>query len=450
MKLKSRPLFKISEIQILIWGFLLIIMVGAILLCLPISSQNHKYTNFIDSLFVATSATCVTGLTTVDTGTHWNYFGKTVILILIQVGGLGFMAFSTLIALILGRKITLRERLLIHESLNSFNIQGLVKMSKYILLFTFLVEAVGAVILCSQFVPQFGFYRGLFYSIFHSVSAFCNAGIDLVGEGRSLMPYYDNFTIIFTISILIIIGGLGFYVWQEIYNLSFKYTKRLSFHSKICITMTIILLISGTILLLLFEFDNPATIKNMNLQNKVLSSFFFSTSLRTAGFNSISMSDISENSKLLSIVFMFIGGAPGSTAGGIKTTTAALIIMTAVSIIKGRGETEIYKRTIKKDLVYRAVAIFVVYIICILTFCFILGVSEKNQSLESIIFECVSAFGTVGLSLGITSELSSIGKIIIIVGMFFGRLGSLTIVLSMVNRKIPKSIKYPQGKMLIG
>ncbi len=188
----------------------------------------------------------------------------------------------------------------------------------------------------------------------------------------------------------------------------------------------------------------------MNLQNKLLSSFFFSTSLRTAGFNSISMSDISENSKLLSIVFMFIGGAPGSTAGGIKTTTAALIIMTAVSIIKGRGETEIYKRTIKKDLVYRAVAIFVVYIICILTFCFILGVSEKNQSLESIIFECVSAFGTVGLSLGITSELSSIGKIIIIVGMFFGRLGSLTIVLSMVNRKIPKSIKYPQGKMLIG
>ncbi|APM39726.1 TrkH family potassium uptake protein [Clostridium kluyveri] len=450
MKLKSKPLFKMNEIQILILGFLLIIIVGAILLWLPLSSENHTYTNFIDSLFVATSATCVTGLITVDTGTHWNYFGKTVILALIQIGGLGFMAFSTLIALILGRKITLKERLLIHESLNSFNIQGLVKMSKYILLFTFLVEAVGAVILSSQFVPQFGVYRGLFYSIFHSVSAFCNAGIDLIGEGRSLMPYYNNFTIIFTISVLIIIGGLGFYVWQEIYNLSFKYTKRLSLNSKVCITMAVVLLASGTILFFLFEFNNPATMKHMTSRDKLLSSFFASVSVRTAGFNSISISDMSESSKFLTIVFMFIGGAPGSTAGGIKTTTAALIIMTAVSVIKGRQETEIYKRTIKKDLVYKAIVIFIVYIILIFISALILGVTEKDESLETIIFECISAIGTSGLSFGTTPDLSIIGKIVIIISMFFGRLGGLTIILSMINRKIPKSIKYPEDKILIG
>ena len=386
-----------------------------------------------------------------DTGTHWSYFGKTVILILIQVGGLGFMAFSTLIALVSGRKITLKERLLIHESLNSFNIQGLVKMSKYILIFTFSVESIGAAILSFQFVPQFGFRKGLFYSIFHSISAFCNAGIDLVGKGKSLVPYYNNEMVILTISVLIMIGGLGFYVWQEIYNLkSFRDVRRISLHSKVCITMAIVLLILGTIFFLLFEFNNPATMKNMTLGDKMLSSFFASVSLRTAGFNSISISDMSESSKLLTIVFMFIGGAPGSTAGGIKTTTAALIIMTAVSVIMGRRETEIYKKTIKKDLVYKAIVILVIYMILILIFSMILGVTESEQSLEAIFFECVSAFGTAGLSLGITPNLSIIGKIIIVISMFFGRLGGLTIILSMVNRKIPKSIKYPEGKILIG
>ncbi|CAB1252580.1 potassium transporter ATPase [Clostridiaceae bacterium BL-3] len=451
MKFRNKKLFKINELQILIWGFLIIIFIGTILLWLPISSQNHIHTNFIDSLFVATSATCVTGLVTVDTGTHWSYFGKTVILILIQVGGLGFMAFSTLIALVSGRKITLKERLLIHESLNSFNIQGLVKMSKYILIFTFSVESIGAAILSFQFVPQFGFRKGLFYSIFHSISAFCNAGIDLVGKGKSLVPYYNNEMVILTISVLIMIGGLGFYVWQEIYNLkSFRDVRRISLHSKVCITMAIVLLILGTIFFLLFEFNNPATMKDMTLGDKMLSSFFASVSLRTAGFNSISISDMSESSKLLTIVFMFIGGAPGSTAGGIKTTTAALIIMTAVSVIMGRRETEIYKRTIKKDLVYKAIVILVIYMILILIFSMILGVTESDQSLEAIFFECVSAFGTAGLSLGITPNLSIIGKIIIVISMFFGRLGGLTIILSMVNRKIPKSIKYPEGKILIG
>lgn len=451
MIFKNIKLFKINELQVLVLGFLLIILIGTILLCLPIASKNYSNTNFIDSLFVATSATCVTGLVTVDTGTHWSYFGKLVILCLIQIGGLGFMSFSTLIALILGRKITLKERLLIQQSLNSFNIQGLVKMSKYILIFTFLIEGLGAAILSIKFIPEFGVKKGIFYSIFHSISAFCNAGIDLIGNGKSLTPYYNNPIIILTISFLIIVGGLGFFVWQEIYSLrKIKSIRKISLHSKIVITMTIILLSFGTVLFFLFEYSNSNTMGNMSIANKIMSSFFASTTPRTAGFNSISLTDMTGNSKFLTVILMFIGGSPGSTAGGLKTTTTALIVMTVISVIKGREDTEIYNRTIKKDLVYKAIVITIIDIFLVLISCMILGVIEKGASLETLLFECVSAFGTVGLTLNFTSELSGVGKIIIAMLMFFGRLGGLTIILSMINRRFPKSIKYPESKILIG
>lgn len=451
MNFKNIRLFKINELQTLILGFLVIIFIGAILLWLPISSQNYTYTNFLDSLFAATSVTCVTGLVTLDTGSHWSYFGKLVILCLIQVGALGFMSFSTLLALILGKKITLKERLVIQQSLNSFNVQGLVKMSKYILLFTFLMEGIGAAILSIQFIPQFGFNKGLFYSIFYSVSAFCNAGIDLIGNGKSLMPYYDNSIVILTISILIIIGSLGFVVWQEIYNIiRFKNVRKISLHAKVCITMTMILIIFGTILFFLFEFDNPNTIGNMTIGNKLLSSFFASVVPRSAGFNSISVFDMTEISRFLTIILMFIGGAPGSTAGGIKITTTALIIMTVVSVIKGRSDTEIYNRTIKKESVYKAIVIVVIDVMVVLISSMILAVTESGANLETVIFECVSAFGTVGLTLGLTENLSVVGKVIITIAMFFGRLGSLTMILSMINKKMPKSIKYPEDKILIG
>ncbi|WP_446897186.1 TrkH family potassium uptake protein [Clostridium sp. LBM24168] len=451
MKSNGIRLFKINELHILIFGFLTIIFIGAVLLCLPVASQSYKHTNFIDALFMATSATCVTGLAIVDTGTYWSYFGKSVILALIQIGGLGFMAFSTLLALLSGRKITLKERLLIQQSLNSFSIQGLIRMSKYILIFTFLIEIAGAAVLSIQFVPEFGLAKGLFYSIFHSISAFCNAGMDLIGRDRSLTPYYNNPLVILTVSALIITGSLGFYVWQEIYSLrSFRDIKKISLNSKVCISMTAILIVSGALLFFLFEFNNPGTMKDMTPGNKLLSSFFTSVSSRTAGFNSISLQDMTGSSKSLIISFMFIGGAPGSTAGGIKITTAALIVMTAVSAVKGRQETEIYKRTIKKELVYKAIVILVIDLFLVLISFMILGVTERGESLQTIFFECVSAFGTVGLTAGLTAELSDIGKIVIIVVMFFGRLGGLTIVLSMTNRKIPRSIRYPEDRILIG
>lgn len=451
MKLHSKRLFKIKELHILIFGFLIIIFAGAVLLCLPVSSQDYKYTNFIDALFMATSAACVTGLAVVDTGTYWSYFGKSVILALIQVGGLGFMAFSTLLALLSGRKITLKERLLIQQSLNSFNIQGLIKMSKYILIFTFLVETSGAAVLSLQFIPRFGIAKGLFYSIFHSVSAFCNAGMDLMGRDRSLTQYYGNGLVILTVSILVIIGSLGFYVWQDIYGLkSFREMKKISLNSKICISMTVLLIISGTLLFFIFESGNSGTMKNMTFGNKLLSSFFASVSSRTAGFNSVSIQDMTGSSKSLIIAFMFIGGAPGSTAGGIKITTAALIVMTAVSAVRGRQETEIYNRTIKKELVYKAIVIVVIDTFLVFISFMILGLTERGESLQTIFFECVSAFGTVGLTSGVTAGLSTVGKILITAVMFFGRLGGLTIVMSMTNRKIPRSIKYPEDRILIG
>ncbi|WP_347562549.1 TrkH family potassium uptake protein [Clostridium sp. AWRP] len=453
MKTKNKfpKLFKINEIQTLVLGFLIIILLGAVLLHLPISSTNRAYTSFIDSLFVSTSATCVTGLVTVDTGNHWSYFGKVVIMILIQVGGLGFMSFSTLFALIIGRKITLKERMIIHESLNSFNLQGLVKMSKYILIFTFLTEFIGAAILSFQFIPQFGFIKGLFFSVFHSISAFCNAGIDLFGDGKSLTSYHNNTLVIFTISSLIIIGGLGFYVWQELWSIFYSSKRvKLSLHSKVVLITTCILIVSGAVLFFIFERNNTATIGNMSTKGKIMSCIFASITPRTAGFNSISLADINGNSKLLTMILMFIGGSPGSTAGGIKTTTIAIIILTVLSIISGRENTEICNRTINKNTVYKSLVVLSIGIIVVFVSSIMLSITESGITMESILFESVSAFGTVGLSLGITPDLTSFGKLIISMVMFLGRLGGLTIVLSIVKRTTPNSIKYPKGRILIG
>lgn len=447
MKVTINRWVKVNEIQILVIGFLLVIFTGAFLLAMPISSQDGRYTNFIDCIFISTSATCVTGLVTLDTGTHWNYFGQFVILCLIQIGGLGFMSVATLIALLMGRRVTLKERLVIQQSLNSFSIQGLVKMSKYLLIFTFLVETAGAVLLATQFIPQFGYAKGIYFGIFHSISAFCNAGIDLIGNFRSLTPYAENPIIILTIGALIVTGGLGFFVWQDIYD--FKNRRKLSLHTRLVIVTTVILIFGGAVLMFLFEMYNSKTIANMSLKGKIISSLFASITPRTAGFNSISTSDMTEGGKFLTIVLMFIGGSPGSTAGGIKTTTAALLVITVVSIIRGREDAEVYGRRIGKELVYRALTIATLGMSIVLIATVLLCITEK-VSLDYIIYEVVSAFGTVGLTLGLTPELSSSGKILIALLMYCGRLGPLTVALSLAQKSIPSSIKYPEDKILIG
>ncbi len=448
MKIKVTNSFGFNELQILVLGFFVLIMIGATLLSMPISSKSGQWTQFVDCVFISTSATCVTGLVTLDTGTHWSYFGQTVILMLIEVGGLGFMSMATLIALLLGRKITLEERILMQESLNFFKLQGIVKLFKYVLIFTFIVQATAAAILSTQFIPEFGVGKGIYYGVFHAISAFCNAGIDLMGGFSSLTSYAENPIIILTVSLLIVIGGLGFYVWREIYE--FRIGKKLSLHSRIVIWTTLILIVLGAVLMYLFEMDNVNTIKNMSFKGKVLSSIFASITPRTAGFNSISTNDMSAGGKLLTIILMFIGGSPGSTAGGIKTTTLALLVMTVVCVVRGRHDTEIYQKRIAKELVYRALALTIISISIVIFVTMILCITEKGASLEAIVYETVSAFGTVGLTLGHTTKLSTVGKIILSITMYFGRLGPLTVALALAKKKIPNSIQYPEDKILIG
>jgi trk system potassium uptake protein TrkH len=439
---------KFTPVRVLSLGFALVIFTGACLLTLPIAAISGKSTPFIDCLFTSTSAVCVTGLVTVDTGTHWTYFGKTVIISLIQIGGLGFMSFATLIALLLGKKITLKERLVMQEAMNAFDLQGLVRMAKYILIFTFSVEFIGALLLSTQFIPEFGIGKGIYYSVFHSISAFCNAGFDLIGNFRSLTPYYNNTVIIVTIGSLIAVGGLGFSVWTEIYNN--KGLKRISLHSKVAISITLVLIFGGALLMFLFEYNNPGTLKDMSLKGKLLSSWFASVTPRTAGFNSISTSDMSMAGRFLTVIFMFIGGSPGSTAGGIKTTTFGIVLFSIINVIRGKEDTEIFKKRLAKDLVQRALVISILGFVLVILVTMILSVTESGASFEYLLYEATSAFATVGLSLGLTTTLSSIGKIVLVITMYLGRVGTLTVVLSLTKNRRASSIKYPEDKILVG
>ncbi|MDU4882205.1 TrkH family potassium uptake protein [uncultured Clostridium sp.] len=448
MKWNFKKNFKLKGVQVLALGFILLILIGALILTLPISTTSGESANFLDALFTATSAVCVTGLIVVDTGTYWNMFGQTVIMILIEIGGLGFMSFTTLIAIILGKKITLRERLILQDAMNTFNIQGLVKMVKYVLVFTVSVQFFGALLFSTQFVPEYGLGKGIFYSIFHSISAFCNAGFDILGNFSSLTSYNSNAVVILVASALIIIGGLGFTVWSELY--SSKSLKKVSLHSKMVILMTTVLVLGGTILMFLFENNNVNTIANMSFMDKVMNSFFASVTPRTAGFNSISTDGMTTAGQFLTIILMFIGGSPGSTAGGIKTTTIGILIVTIICVIQGREDSEVFKRRFSKDLVYKAFTLIFIGISLVIVVTMLLSYTEKGASFISLFYETVSAFGTAGLTLGLTSELSGIGKVLIMFMMYLGRVGPLTVVLSITRKKINSGIKYPEGKILIG
>lgn len=440
---------KLNEVQILTLGFVSIILIGAVILSLPISSKNGNYTNFLDSLFTATSSVCVTGLVTLDTGTYWSTFGQCIILMLIEIGGLGFMSLTTFIYILIGKKITFRERMIVQEAINVFDIQGIVRLVKHILLFTISVQGIGAIFLSFMFAKDYGALKGIFYGVFHSVSAFCNAGFDLIGNYNSITGYNTNTLFILVISALIIVGGLGFGTLSNILHV--KDGKRLSANAKLVITTTISLLLIGTIAFFLLEYNNPETLGNMTFKNKVLNSFFASVTPRTAGFNSISIDGMTDSSKILTIMLMFIGGSPGSTAGGIKTTTFGLIILTVICVVKGRDDTESFGRRFNKELVYKAFTLFAIAIAIVLIATFILVVAEKGESFIDLLYEATSAFGTAGISTGVTQRLDIIGKIVIIICMYIGRVGPLTIIFALTKRKKKKiNYKYPEGKLLIG
>lgn len=441
------PRLHLKPTQILSLGFAAIILVGALMLNQPAATTSNKSPGFINALFTATSAICVTGLTVVDTGTYWSPLGKTVILVLIQIGGLGFMTMATMVFLLLGKKITLRERLVIQEALNQFSIAGVVRLVRYILLITMIIETSGAALLSFRFIPQYGIFKGAFYSVFHSVSAFNNAGFDLIGDFKSLTQYREDILVNIVIMSLIILGGLGFSVLVDIIN-SRSWNKS-SLHSKLVIFLTSTLIVLGSIIIFILEFNNPGTLKPLSFSGKLISSLFHAVSPRTAGFNTLPTDKLRHATQFFTMILMFIGGSPASTAGGIKTTTFGVLLLTVWSIVKGHEETIIYKRTVPTIIIFKSLAIISISLILISIMTLILTITEKAEFI-AIIFEVFSAFGTVGLSLGLTPNLTILGKILVTILMYTGRVGPLTLTLAFSIRAKKPKIKYPEEKILVG
>jgi trk system potassium uptake protein TrkH len=442
--------FKLKPAHLFILGFMSIILFGSLLLSLPMASQNGFSVGFLNALFTATSAVCVTGLVVVDTADHWTLFGQLTILTLIQIGGLGFMTVTTLIALLLGRKISLSRRLVIQESLSALTLSGVVRLTRAVIIMTFSIEAVGALFLSFRFIPLLGTTKGIYYSIFHAVSAFCNAGFDIMGNFTSLTIFVDDYIVNLTIISLIVVGGIGFSVLLDL-NAKRNW-KTLTLHSKIALMATFLLIVIPFTLILIAEWNNPLTLKNLSLDGKILGAAFTAVTPRTAGFNTIDMSNLHHTTMLLVILLMFIGGSPGSTAGGIKTTTFALVLFTIYSVTQGQEDTTVFNRRLSRNVINRSLAIIGIALGIIMLVMMLLSATEPHADFISIMFETFSALGTVGLSIGLTSTLSSAGKVIILLTMFIGRLGVMTIAFALAKKqlKTSASIRYPEEKVMVG
>ena len=437
---------KFSNSQILASGFFIIILIGALVLNTKLASANGESIGFLNAFFTATSSVCVTGLIVVDTGTYWSDFGKFIIMLLVQIGGLGFMTLATFGIIFTGKKISLSQRLLIQDSIGSDTLNGVVKMSKNILFLSLIIEFIGAAFLSFVFIPEYGLLKGVWYSIFHSITAFCNAGFDIIGNFSSLTKYYNDIIINFTIMALIILG-LGF---STIFEIGKKRKfKKFSLHTKIVIITSLTVTIVPTILFFLFEMNNPKTIGNMNFFEKMLTSLFQVVSPRTAGYNTIDISSMKDSTKFLSIILMFIGGSPASTAGGLKTTTFAVIMISVYSLIKERDNIECFGRTIPYKVLNKALINLIIgFFIVIIGTMIVSYVSDID--FLTILYEITSAYATVGLTLGVTPSLNNISKILIILIMYIGRVGSLTVLYTFVKTSSPKKYKYPQEEVNIG
>ena len=450
---------KLDPTQVLVLGFMSLILIGSILLALPVASADGNSAPYLDSLFTATSAVCVTGLVVRDTATEWSAFGHIVIITLIQIGGLGFMTMATVILIVMGRKIRLRDRLIIQEALNEFSLKGLVALIQKIVILTLTIEIFGAALLSTRFIPQFGFSKGLAFSFFHSISAFCNAGFDIMGSTygpfSSFTAYTSDPIVNFTLIALIVIGGLGFTVLLDIARE--KRFAKLSLHSKVVLFITGILLAIGFVFFLVVEYSNPETLGSLKFGSKLLASLFQSVTTRTAGFNTISQNGLTPPGKLMTIILMFIGASPAGTGGGIKTTTFAVIILMIVTVIRGNRDITLYDRKVSRATAYKALAISMIAFAIVIIFTMILSIAEQGNtcglaSFENILYEATSAFATVGLSSGITPYTSSISRVFMIFTMFIGRVGPLTMTLAFANRARNTNIKYsfPEGKIMVG
>ena len=445
-----KKLIKWTPERMIFIGFLIFILFGALLLTLPISSSSGNITNFTDALFTATSSVCVTGLVVVDTNTYWSGFGKIVILTLIQIGALGIMSLVTLVSVITGRSLGLSQRIAIKESISNYSLENIVTVFRRIMKMTFMIEGIGALLISVVLIPAYGPLQGIGKSIFHAVSAFCNAGFDVFGtdanQFASLTAYNSNYYMLLTTAILIILGGLGFIVWDDV--LEFKRFSRFQLHTKIVICMTIALIALGTVLILIFESHD--TLSEASFPVKLLNAFFHSVSTRTAGFNTISLDEMDPTSSLITIMLMFIGAAPGSTGGGIKVTTMFIILTAVVTYLKGHKNIHAFKRKITAEIINKAFIIFILSLLLILITTIVLLINKDGSFLQAL-FEAVSAFATVGLSTGITPGLEVISKYQLIITMFLGRIGIITAFTVLTSRQGKENVsyRYPEGKITV-
>ncbi|MCD7036303.1 TrkH family potassium uptake protein [Metabacillus sp. GX 13764] len=439
---KWPKVIKLNPSQLLVSVFLIAIAIGTLLLKLPISV--NKPIGWSDALFVTTSAMTVTGLSTVDPSSVFTVFGQTVIALLIQIGGLGIMSFAVLIYMMLGRKIGMKERLLMQQALNQTSVGGVVRLVRRLFVFSFIIEFIAMIFLSFRWVPEFGWSKGLFYSFFHAVSAFNNAGFALFPN--NLMNYAGDPLINIVISLLFIIGGIGFTVLVDIWNK--KRFKKFSLHTKLMVAGTIVINLIAMFVLFFIEYSNPHTLGALSFGDKLWASYFQAVSPRTAGFNTINIADMKDSSLFFMVILMFIGAGSASTGGGIKLTTALVIFLATITFVRGKTTLSIGRRSLNKSYIAKALAITVVSLLFIVLAIFIMNLTEKASFLQ-VLFEVVSAFGTVGLSMNLTASLSLTGKLVIIFIMFLGKLGPLTLMFSLATPE-KELTRYPEEDILTG
>ncbi len=432
---------------ILAVSFALLILAGTLALMLPIASAAGQATPPLDALFTATSAVCVTGLVVVDTGTYWSPFGQVVILALIQLGGLGIMSGATLLWLALGRRVSLRQRLLMREALGTFSLSGVEDVVRRIVIITVIAELGGTALLALRLALDYPPSIALWYGFFHAVSAFNNAGFDLFGEYRSLMLYTGDPTILLVIAGLVILGGLGVFTLIDVAQA--RSFHRLSLDSKLVVSVSLLLLVVDTVSLLALEYGNPKTLGELNLGHKLLNAFFHAVMPRTAGFNSLNIPDLTQGTLAITIVLMFIGAAPASTGGGIKVTTFSTLLAAIVSMARGRPQVEAFGREFPQTVIFRALTVALLAVALVMSAAIVLTITEGG-SFTLALFEAVSAFATVGLSSGLTTSLTPVGKLVLIVLMFIGRLGPLTLALALIQAQRPTAYRYAAESVRTG
>ena len=450
----AKILSKLSVPKFVALGFVLIILIGSLLLALPIATETGESTTYLNALFTSTSASCVTGLVRYDTATHWSLFGEIVIIVLIQVGGLGFMAFVSMVIEFFRKNMGLYQRRVMMQSTGETDSSSIRRLLRRIFIGTMLFEGIGAFLLAIRFVPLFGWLKGIYYAVWHSISAFCNAGFDLMGgqlgegEFASFTYFADDPLVVGTLCFLILVGGLGFCVWSDLWN-SRKKLSQIKLHTKVTLFVSAILVFGGALLYLLLEWNGPV-LENESFGKKLLSSLFCSISPRTAGMNTVDLSALSEGGYLLTLILMFIGGCSGSTAGGLKVGTLAVIVMGMIAVFREKRDINIGKKRIEYSLLHQALAIVTALLCLVLTATLVLCALEPQFSFKDILFETVSALGTVGLSLSVTPALSAASAIVVMLLMFAGRVGILTLVLALGSKRSSAEIRKPLDTVLIG